>query len=123
MSFSDLVRGTADTAWLRDRVVVVGASAPTLQDVHATPASTDQLMSGPEVQANAIWSALHGLPLRDAPGWVGWIAIAVAGLAPALAAVGGRAVRATVLGLGLGLGSPPRSSSLPTVWCSPSAIR
>ena len=28
-------------------------------------------MAGPEIQANAIWTALHGNPLRDAPrcGW------------------------------------------------------
>ena len=36
-------------------------------------------MSGPEVQANAIWTALHGLPLRSAPDWAGWLAIAAAG--------------------------------------------
>ena len=27
-------------------------------------------MSGPEVQANAIWTALHGNPLGSAPGWL-----------------------------------------------------
>ena len=30
---------------------------------------SDRLMSGPEIQANAIWTALHRIPLRDAPGW------------------------------------------------------
>src|SRR3712207_2361356 len=43
------------------------ASAPTLQDVHPTPTARSRLMSGPEIQANAIWSALHGMPLRNAP--------------------------------------------------------
>ena len=51
----------------RDRIVVVGVTAPTAQDVHATPAAVDRLMSGPEIQANAMWTALHGLPLRSAP--------------------------------------------------------
>ena len=81
VSFSDLVRGRVDSRLLRDRVVVIGATAPTLQDVHPTPASSKEVMSGPEVQANAVWTALHGLPLRSAPGWAGWLAILVAGLA------------------------------------------
>ena len=46
-----------------------GADAP--GDLHPTPTSDSELMSGPEVQANAIWTALHGLPLRSAPDWVG----------------------------------------------------
>ena len=96
VSFSDLVRGRADTSLLRDRIVVVGATAPTLQDVHATPTSPDRLMSGPEIQANAIWTALHGLPLRSAPRLLGWLAILVLGLLPALATMRGRAAGAAL---------------------------
>jgi len=66
LSFSDVLRGRFDAAAVRGRVVVVGAGAPTLRDVHATPAGGDKLMAGVEVQANAIWTALHGLPLRAA---------------------------------------------------------
>ena len=80
VSFSDLVEGRADPALFRDRIVVIGASAPTLQDVHPTSTSRGELMSGPEIQANAIWTALHGMPLRDAPGWAGWLAVALLGL-------------------------------------------
>ena len=36
-SFSDLIAGRIDPDRLRGRIVVVGASAPTLQDVHSTP--------------------------------------------------------------------------------------
>jgi CHASE2 domain-containing sensor protein len=64
-SFSDLIEGRVDPASLRGRVVVVGATAPSLQDVHSTPTS-GQPMAGAEVQANAIWTAMHGLPLRNA---------------------------------------------------------
>ena len=103
VSFADLIAGTADTARLRGRVVVVGATAPTLGDVHPTPTSNDRLMSGAEVQANAIWTALHGLPMRDAPPWAGWIAIAFMGLVPALAAVRGRALRGALVAPLLGL--------------------
>jgi adenylate cyclase len=51
---------------LRNRIVVVGASAPSLQDVHAVSAGGRDLMSGAEVQANAIATMLNRLPLRDA---------------------------------------------------------
>ena len=74
-----------DPAELRGRVVVVGATAPTLQDVHSTPTASDRLMSGPEIQANAISTALRGLPLRDAPRWTGVLALLLLGTLPALA--------------------------------------
>ena len=75
VSFSDVVNGKVPAAKLRGKIVVVGATAPTLQDVHATPAGGDELMSGPEIQANAIWTAMHGLPLRTAPRWVDLLAL------------------------------------------------
>jgi CHASE2 domain-containing sensor protein len=68
-SFSTLLAGRVDPELLRDRVVVIGATAPTLHDQHATPQG-HELMSGPEVQANAIWTVLNGLPLRSASHWL-----------------------------------------------------
>jgi HD-GYP domain-containing protein (c-di-GMP phosphodiesterase class II) len=58
-------------------VVVIGATAPTLHDQHATPQGR-ALMSGPEVQANAIWTALHDLPLTQAPRWLDVLLILLA---------------------------------------------
>jgi CHASE2 domain-containing sensor protein len=75
LSFSDVLQGRFDPSAVRGQIVVVGASAPTLQDVHATPTTHDRLMSGPEVQANAIWTVLHGLPLRSAPRWLDLLAV------------------------------------------------
>jgi len=69
VSFSDVLDGRVSPSTFRGKVVVVGAVAPTLGDVHSTPVGGSQLMSGPEVQANAIWTSLHGVPLRPAPGW------------------------------------------------------
>ena len=97
VSFSDLVSGTADLSRLRGRIVVVGASAPTLQDVHSTPTAANRLMSGPEIQANAISTALRGLPLRDAPGWTGLLALLILGFAPALAHLGARGLKAAIV--------------------------
>ena len=105
--------------------MVVGVTAPTEQDVHATPTSSDRLMSGPEIQANAISTALHGLPLRSAPDWLAWLAVAVLGLGPAVAALRGHATRAGVAALALGARLPRRgaSSRSRAGTCSRSSLR
>ena len=95
VSFSTLLAGKADPALLRGRVVVIGASAPTLHDQHATPQG-HELMSGPEVQANAIWTALHGLPLASAPAWLDLFLILLAAASVPLLAL---RVRGTVAAL------------------------
>jgi response regulator RpfG family c-di-GMP phosphodiesterase len=85
--FSDVREHRLPAAAVRGKVVVVGMTAPTEQDVHPTPTVSDQLMSGPEVQANALWTVAHGLPLRTAPAWASLLAILVLALAPAAAAL------------------------------------
>jgi HD-GYP domain-containing protein (c-di-GMP phosphodiesterase class II) len=80
VSFGDLVRGHVNPALLRGTVAVVGATAPSLQDVHSTPTG---FMAGPELQANAIWTALNGAPLRSASDTVAVLAIVLlAAVAP-----------------------------------------
>jgi CHASE2 domain-containing sensor protein len=101
VSFSDLIRGRVDPARVRGRIVVVGASAPTLQDVHPTPTSSGELMSGPEIEANSIYSATHGLPLREVPAWVKLLAIALLGVLPVLASLRLRALLAALLAPGI----------------------
>jgi CHASE2 domain-containing sensor protein len=85
VSFSDVVQGRFAPATFRNKVVVVGVSAPTLRDVHTTPVGGDAQMAGAEVQANAIWTALHGAPLRGASTALGLLLVALlALLAPML---------------------------------------
>jgi CHASE2 domain-containing sensor protein/tRNA A-37 threonylcarbamoyl transferase component Bud32 len=48
------------------KVVIVGVSAPWLQDLHQTPVSGSP-MPGPELLANATATVLSGIPLRAAP--------------------------------------------------------
>ena len=96
ISFSKIVRGNFDPALVRDKVVVVGATATSLQDVHATPMGGGP-MSGPEVEANAIWTALHGLPLRSAPRSLDVLFIVLLALLPALAATRLRILAASLL--------------------------
>jgi CHASE2 domain-containing sensor protein len=97
VSFSDLVDGRVAPSRVRGRIVVVGATAPTLQDVHPTPTSGERLMAGPEIEANAIWTAVHGLPLRSVPRWVDLLLIFGLGLLPVLASLRLRALLAALL--------------------------
>jgi CHASE2 domain-containing sensor protein len=101
VSFSDLLRGHVDPSRVRGKIVVVGATAATLQDVHPTPTSSGELMSGPEIEANAIYTAVDGMPLRDVPRWVDLLAIALLGLLPALASLRLRALLSALLAPGV----------------------
>ena len=65
-SFSSVLRGEVDPAAFKDKIVVVGAAAPSLQDVHSTSVGGG-LMPGGEIQANAIATVLDNLPLRSSP--------------------------------------------------------
>ncbi len=76
--FDDLLRGRFAPDAFRGKVVVVGVTAPTLHDVHSTPMTDTGLMSGAEVQANAISTVLRGIPLRDAG--TPWLLIATAAM-------------------------------------------
>ena len=66
--FWRVLRGRFDPEMIDGRIVVVGASAPSLQDVHAVPVGGGELMSGPEIHANAIATLLDGVPLRSLGG-------------------------------------------------------
>ena len=81
-SFSAVLAGRVPAAAFAGKIVVVGASAPSLKDVHPVPTSTDELMSGPEVQAHAVSSLLRGLPLRSTPGAIDVVLICLLGLVP-----------------------------------------
>jgi CHASE2 domain-containing sensor protein len=102
LSFVDVEKGNFDAADVRGKIVVVGASAPSLQDRHATPMSHG-LMAGPEVQANAIWTALHGNPLHAAPLWIGALIVLLAGVVPAILASRLRLVLAVLGALVIGV--------------------
>ncbi|HEY1688552.1 MAG TPA: CHASE2 domain-containing protein [Solirubrobacteraceae bacterium] len=75
VSFSQLIAGKVPPSEVAGKIVVIGATAPVLQDIHETSTGAHAGMSGPEVQASAIWTALHGNPLRSAPAWLAILAI------------------------------------------------
>jgi adenylate cyclase len=68
-SLSQVAKGRFSPGAFRGRIVVVGASAPTLQDLHPVSFGDDE-MPGPEIQANAISTVLRGLPITSVAGWV-----------------------------------------------------
>ena len=103
-SFSDVYFGRAPASAFRGRVVVVGASDPSLQDVHPTAASRTDQMPGPEIQANAISTILRGFPLKDAPGWLNVLLIAALGMVVPLANLRLRSWRAGALALLIAVG-------------------
>jgi HD-GYP domain-containing protein (c-di-GMP phosphodiesterase class II) len=84
VSFTDVYNGRVPESMIKNRIVVVGATAPTLRDVHSTPVGGEQLMPGAEVQANAIWTALNGLPLRSAPPAIDLLILALLAMLPPL---------------------------------------
>jgi adenylate cyclase len=100
VSFADVYRGDVPPGLFRHRIVVVGPTAPSLQDLHATP--TDALMSGAELQANAIATVLNGMDLATVPGWVNIALIVILAAAVPLVSLraGPRAATAAALGLG-----------------------
>jgi adenylate cyclase len=82
ISFSHVLDGSFDPKAVRGKVVVVGATAPSLQDVHATSTSGGSQMPGPEIQASAIQSVLSGFPLRSGASWLNVLAICLLGMIP-----------------------------------------
>lgn len=84
-SYADVYNNNFRTGTFKDRVVVIGPAAPSLGDVHPTSVTGEDLMSGAEVQANAIWTALHGFPLQPvAKFWTPVLIVLFAMTAPLL---------------------------------------
>jgi adenylate cyclase len=83
LSFSRVLDGKFDPAVVRGAIVVVGATAPILQDVHPTSTSGGSGVSGPEIQATAIHTVLGGFPLRNGPAWLNLWVICILALVPA----------------------------------------
>src|SRR3954454_10160567 len=85
LSFSRLLAHRFPADFFRHKIVVVGASAPSLQDVHPVSTSGRGEMSGPEIQASAIHTLEEGIPLRSVPNWVDLLLIVLMAFIPPLA--------------------------------------
>ena len=78
-SFSRVLGGKVDPDAFRGKTVVVGVSAPSVQDVHPVPTADDELMAGAEIQANAIATVRDGLELGEAAWPLGVLAVVLLG--------------------------------------------
>jgi adenylate cyclase len=58
-----VVHKRAPPDFLHNKIVIIGATEGTLQDVHETAVSRGVLMSGPEIHAQAVSTILAGFPL------------------------------------------------------------
>src|SRR4051794_35074003 len=67
----------APPGFFKNKIVVVGPTAPSLQDIHSTP--FDSVMPGAEVQANAFLTAREGFPLNDSSTWIDILLIVALG--------------------------------------------
>jgi adenylate cyclase len=101
--FSRVLRGKVPATVFRGKTVVIGATAPSLQDLHATSTTGDTLMSGPEVQASAIWTASHGFPISSSATFLDVILILLLAGLPAAATLWAKPIPSLLAALGLGL--------------------
>jgi adenylate cyclase len=101
LSFGDVYAGRTPPSVFRGKIVVIGPTAPSLQDLHPTP--TDGQMPGAEVQANAIDTVLRGFPLSTVPGWINVTLIVLLGLAVPLASLRVRPIASIAIAVGIGV--------------------
>jgi CHASE2 domain-containing sensor protein len=101
VSFADVIHGKAPRSAIEGKVVVVGATSLVLQDLHPTSVTGSTEMSGPEINASAIATALAGNPLRQTPFGLALIVTLLAGLATPLSCLTMRPGRALLMGIGL----------------------
>jgi CHASE2 domain-containing sensor protein/predicted Ser/Thr protein kinase len=99
LSFARVLHGSFDRAAVRGKIVVVGATAPVLQDMH--PTAVGSPMPGPEVQADAISTALAGFPLRSPSGTVSVLIIVLLAFLIPLAGVRLGTLAALLAGFGV----------------------
>jgi adenylate cyclase len=99
LSFVDVERGRFKASDVKDKVVVVGATASALQDLRETSTTGEVSMPGPEVHANAILTALEGFPLHSSPTWIDVLLVVALGVLAPFAAIRLRMLLAVPIGL------------------------
>jgi adenylate cyclase len=85
VSFEDVLAGRVEPGTFADKIVVVGVTASTEQDLHATPFSDQDLTAGAEIQANAIATIRDGNPLTSVSGVVAVLLILLLAFIPVVA--------------------------------------
>ncbi len=84
--FHRIVTGEIPPETFAGKIVLVGATSPTLHDVFATPFAPEGDMPGVEIHAHTLETLLRGIPIRRAPALLVPILTIVAGALAAWAA-------------------------------------
>ena len=103
ISFAKVLQGGFPPNLFRGKTVIVGASAPILQDIRTTPTSGSGVMPGPEIWANATETLFRGVPLRDVSGWVNVLLIVLLGFVVPLGSLRVRPRRSLLSALALAI--------------------
>jgi adenylate cyclase len=102
-SFSTVYFGLVPPKAFKNKIVVIGPTATSLQDVHPTSVSGTLLMPGAEVQANSIETALRGFPLQSTPIWLNAFLIVLMAMLPAALSIRLSATKVALIAIGVGL--------------------
>jgi CHASE2 domain-containing sensor protein/signal transduction histidine kinase len=70
VSFSNVMAGEVPPVFFKDKIILVGATAPGLGDRYAVPGPAGSTMSGIEIQANMLSGLMHNRFVHDAPKWL-----------------------------------------------------
>ena len=124
VSFASLARSEVPPALVRGKLVLVGATAPGLGDMHPVPIAAGSLLSGVEIQANIANTLLGGTAIAAPGGWRMALIALVPLIVLLIAFLRFSPSRNLVLAAGL-LGATPviAIALLPTarIWLPPSA--
>jgi adenylate cyclase len=80
----DVIQGTVDAATFKNKIVLVGATAPDLHDEQMTPTSYGTPMSGVEIHAGQLDTLLTRHWIRPIPAWVNALGLILFGCVIAL---------------------------------------
>jgi CHASE2 domain-containing sensor protein len=101
ISYSRVYAGQFPRGMFAGKIVIVGASAPTLQDLHQTPMSGSAPMAGDELLANAVATVLQRIPLRYASSTATVLLIALLALLVCAAGMYFETLGVALCGLGI----------------------
>jgi CHASE2 domain-containing sensor protein/signal transduction histidine kinase len=128
VSYGAVLRGEVPVSALRDKIVLVGATANGLGDTHATPAldsrDPEALRFGVLIHAQATTALLNQRTIRQAPTWINF-AFALLFMSIVMAAIfklsAGRALAMVAAGILLSLGFSLGMLWFSHLWVDPSA--
>ena len=80
VSIAALIAGQVPSGYWADKIVLIGAYAPSLQDAYFTSINQGEQMYGVEFQANVIQSLLEDNRKLELPDWPQWFALFLLGV-------------------------------------------